>query len=519
MENEIWQVEVNGQIYEANFEELKQWIAERALLPEDKVRKGNLRWTQANQIPSLKLIFDRQNAPAVAPPPPKAPPAAKPMKFEPVVETPKMPLPLEKSVETPPSNFSTPPQAKSGNHCHFHRTERGVFVCRECSNVFCKSCPKNFGAVRICPLCGEMCDPLTVNQGKTKKNARHRNAVIESFGLMDFIQAWVYPFKFWRSLGFGALFVALLSFGGFYFNLLANMVLFSCISQTIGQVAHGNQDESFMSALTDFNELSIIEDILKPFLLSIGVFIVSWLPLAALLFLLFFNVLNSISNPTADLSERRINASANANALANSPTTQILLGQRNANYNSLKSDDQTEINSIVTGEKAAQQRQEAQRIQETIAASYQIKGEEAKAQHELMSEMFLPLLRASTPLILLCVAAFLWGVFYSPIALAIAGYTRSFLQTINPLVGMDTISKMGSTYLIAFIFVILVQIIGVVTVAVIGFMLSGFDSPSFGNLPAKFFGGVIWFYLALVIAFILGSALYKTSDRLGIQPD
>jgi hypothetical protein len=59
-QQEIWQVEVQGQIYEANFEELTVWIAEGALLREDKVRRGNLRWLEAGKIPALYGFFRRR---------------------------------------------------------------------------------------------------------------------------------------------------------------------------------------------------------------------------------------------------------------------------------------------------------------------------------------------------------------------------------------------------------------------------------------------------------------------------
>ena len=55
---EIWQVEVGGQVYEAAFAELGDWIGEGSLQPEDKVRKGNLRWIEARRVPSLVPFFN-----------------------------------------------------------------------------------------------------------------------------------------------------------------------------------------------------------------------------------------------------------------------------------------------------------------------------------------------------------------------------------------------------------------------------------------------------------------------------
>ena len=42
--NETWQVDVNGQVYEANFAELADWIADGSLQQQDIVRSENLRW-------------------------------------------------------------------------------------------------------------------------------------------------------------------------------------------------------------------------------------------------------------------------------------------------------------------------------------------------------------------------------------------------------------------------------------------------------------------------------------------
>ena len=56
-DQEIWQVEASGQIYQGSFTELSTWIQEGSLLRADKVRKGNLRWIEAGRVPSLALVF------------------------------------------------------------------------------------------------------------------------------------------------------------------------------------------------------------------------------------------------------------------------------------------------------------------------------------------------------------------------------------------------------------------------------------------------------------------------------
>ncbi len=51
-----WQVKARGKIYEADFEELKLWIAEGAVLLSDKVKRGNLRWVSIELVPEFAEI-------------------------------------------------------------------------------------------------------------------------------------------------------------------------------------------------------------------------------------------------------------------------------------------------------------------------------------------------------------------------------------------------------------------------------------------------------------------------------
>ena len=66
--NEFWQAEVLGQIYETNLSELGQWITEGAVMPTDKVKRGNLRWIEAGKIPLLLPFFNAKES-GIEPPP------------------------------------------------------------------------------------------------------------------------------------------------------------------------------------------------------------------------------------------------------------------------------------------------------------------------------------------------------------------------------------------------------------------------------------------------------------------
>ncbi|HKR59522.1 MAG TPA: hypothetical protein VJS64_07290, partial [Pyrinomonadaceae bacterium] len=134
-------------------------------------------------------------------------------------------------------------------------------------------------------------------------------------------------------------------------------------------------------------------------------------------------------------------------------------------------------------------------------------------------KMLFGYLRAPLLLVLLLLVAIGWAIFYYPMALAVAGYTQTFSSVINPLVGLDTIKRMGATYFKAFGLVLLVQIAGGIIGIIVAIILSPFALPFVGNLPAMFVDGSLTFYFNLVIACTLGLSLFKCADRLGIDVD
>ena len=138
--NEIWQAEVNGQIYEASFEELAQWITEGALLPQDKVRRGNLRWIEANKVPTLYGYFNAMTLGVNQP-----------------------------NVQTTDAASSQADFAKlEGINCVLHNEVEAKFYCETCINYFCYDCPKTAGGLaNCCPLCGAICNPLQQPEEKS----------------------------------------------------------------------------------------------------------------------------------------------------------------------------------------------------------------------------------------------------------------------------------------------------------------------------------------------------------------
>ncbi|HEY0174169.1 MAG TPA: hypothetical protein VGB98_24335, partial [Pyrinomonadaceae bacterium] len=112
-----------------------------------------------------------------------------------------------------------------------------------------------------------------------------------------------------------------------------------------------------------------------------------------------------------------------------------------------------------------------------------------------------------------------WAAVCHPMALLVAGWTESLKSVLNPLVGLDTMRHMGLVYFKAFGMYAAVQFVAFLLTWVVGLVTAPFDMPLVGNLPGTFLGGIITFYASLVIACLLGLALFKSADRLGIEVD
>jgi hypothetical protein len=131
----------------------------------------------------------------------------------------------------------------------------------------------------------------------------------------------------------------------------------------------------------------------------------------------------------------------------------------------------------------------------------------------------LPYLSGGIIFVLLFLVFIAWGIFYYPMALTVAGYTQSVGSVLNPLVGLDTIRRMGSTYFKGFGMVILIQVAAFVMSVIVAVVTSPFTLPFMGNIVGNFINATFTFYFNLVIACILGLSLFKCADRLGIAVD
>jgi hypothetical protein len=483
---EQWRVSTIEGIFETDLETLKQWIGEGCVLPTDKVSKGKLSWIEAGRAPMLRAAFNGETA--------TLPPAISATE----VELPQLPpVPNDDSFHIAHSSepgvstsYHIAP-AQLGTACHNHPDVSPKFVCRVCASPFCAECPRYVGttSIPICSLCGDMCKPYE----EVRRVIQRHEFQSSGFGFQDFGRALRYPLEHKIALVFGAAVYGFLQLAGIRGAVVAFVIMFGCISHVISQVAWGRLNRSF---LPDFSAFSLWDDLAVPIGLGIGITIVTWGPALTLLLALVFGVINGptlspVSDPAAMQQPSTALTPDDLDALTNPEADPQKTAAANEKLNS------TRPGSIIS--------KEAERSQKEL-------NDPAADLKLLLKYLRLPVL-----LVLLLFLSILWGIFYGPMALCVAGYTEQFSAVINPLVGLDTIRRMGATYFKAFGMVILVQIVGLVVSVIVAIVTAPFAMPFFGNLPANFINGAFTFYFYLVIACILGLSLHKCADRLGIE--
>ena len=373
--------------------------------------------------------------------------------------------------------------------CHNHPDAAPDYMCRMCGATFCKQCPKFAGGkVPMCPLCGDLCHEYQVVVERSARAALQNSG----FGMEDFVRAIRYPFQHKFALLGGALIYALLMLAGFRGSIVAWMIMFGCISHVISQVAWGRLNRSFMP---DFSAFSLWDDLVVPVFLGIGIMIVTWGPLIVLVFALIFGA----------ISGGGVEASSLLHGNQESISSEDL---------SALTDPDADPKKLEEANKKLQQTRPGAEIAREAEHSKAEASDPAGAMRYL-----LPYLGAGILFVLLFLVALAWGVFYYPMALTVAGYTQSLGSVLNPLVGIDTIRRMGATYFKGFGMVILVQVVAFVVGVIIAVVTSPFTLPFMGNIVGNFINATFTFYFNLVIACILGLSLFKCADRLGIAVD
>ncbi len=528
--NEIWQVEANGKVYDTNFAEMTEWIDQGSLLRIDRVRKGNLRWIEAGKVPSLVAVFNTKDN-------------GQPL--SPVVTLTKLgPTSISGDLSANPVNTSTvvttasvsPPTDQPSfaeSVCSMHPGILAVYICGTCSSQFCKTCPNSYGGtVKVCPFCGAMCNSIVVVEETRSESSTFSAAISEGFGVGDFTRALVYPFKFKTSLIFGALMYMFFSigqgavaFGGIFMLgaaltcfLLANTLTFGILANTVENFSQGRIGLNFMPT---FDEFSLWDDVVHPFFLSIGVYISSFGPLIVVGLVTFFMVIGTVNkemNALQSDAARTVNPELSyaANAAKQSENVKELLN-KDANVQKQR------VDAINNGQPPPQVIDESER---NVERFNQLIQKQRKAQLESaigktpetraaeQGAMIKQILGYGVVFLLIGGICLIWGIFYFPAACAVAGYTRSFTATLNPSVGFDTIGRLGFDYVKIHLMLFAIVLMSGLIVGVIASVLAPFDLPGVGNVPARAIGSLFGFYFSVVFSCVIGLALYKAADRL-----
>ncbi|HEX7958131.1 MAG TPA: hypothetical protein VF508_14380, partial [Pyrinomonadaceae bacterium] len=323
----------------------------------------------------------------------------------------------------------------------------------------------------------------------------------EPYGLSDFRAALAYPFRHKASLLGGALLYGFLLLAGMRAQLLASALVFGCISLVVRRVAYGELGRDFMP---DFSEFNFWDDCVVPCALGVGVTVVTLGPVLVLAAVLLFGWVSTAEPPKLFPADHPALAAAEGRAPEEDERV-------------VTPDD---MGTLVNGGNAEQEKELERKINAMKPGAQVARQlEKAKPGDDGALAFFRVLLAHPGLVLLLALAALAWAVFYHPMALLVAGWTESLKSVLNPLVGLDTMRHMGGTYFKAFLMYLAVQTFALVLSFVVGLVTAPFDMPLIGNLPATFLGGVVTFYTSLVIACLLGLALFKSSDRLGIELD
>ena len=557
---EIWQVESGGHVVGTSFDEMTEWINEGTLLRIDRVRKGNLRWTEAGKVPQLVEFFNAKDA-------------EDPIK--PIVTTTAYKAAEREGIDrrgdsdrrtapgyrrtnrgrrdadgTPATAFSSATAAAHGSPsidplllldvCSIHPEMEAAYHCDTCGNVFCNACPNSYGgSVKICPFCGAMCKSLA-ELVKEHGAARDVDAALgASFGFGDFSRAIAFPFRFKTSLFFGAvmfMFFTLgqgaVAFGGIFMLaaaifcfMLANTLTFGVLANTVENFSQGKLDLNFMPSFDDF---SLWDDVVHPFFLSIGVYISSWGPFLVVMVVAFFMILKAASGDVGGLKSdgaRAINPDIPyaANTASQADKMREMLNQQAE----IQKNRIAQMDNVQNAPDPASLAKEKQHQEdEFFEITNRLIEDQRKSQLESVVGKAPDTIAKERDALVKKVMGFgvlflifggltmLWGLFYFPAACAVAGYTRSFTATLNPTVGLDTIRRLGSSYVLILVMGFLLVIASMVVGGVLGMIFLPFDMPGVGNVPVKAIGALFGFYISVVFSCILGYALFKAADRL-----
>jgi hypothetical protein len=331
-------------------------------------------------------------------------------------------------------------------------------VCSQCGKGWCPECVQHHGTAAICPDCDALC-VKTAEKEEAERIARQRRRPLRD----ELGTVLSYPLRDPMAYIMMAVFVGVFStaaklamFGNLIGWFFSQGLLYAYAFTAINRVSSGNTTD-FMPNIGD------ITDLIKTVLLGVAAMIISSGPMLVLLIV---------------LGVGSIFALMSTGMAAEEPS-----------YEATPMPEELEAFLLSEG-----------MTEEEIAGMREGRG-------AVESPPSMPALGTALGALIALPFALLWKLLYSPIALIAAAISQSFFATLNPIIGVDAIRRMGSVYWEAWFIYTVIAIVGGIAGAVLGVV------PFLGGFLAAF----VQAYAFLSFGCLLGFAVFKRAEELGVD--
>ena len=361
------------------------------------------------------------------------------------------------------------PRPGAWRQCVEHPPAKSETMCPTCAVGYCSECNKP-----ICPTCDSPCIPASGYQKwleQQRLRARPMMSEIKTilaYPLQD-------PMAFF-------IFAAITGFFSFAMLFSPRAIIFSWgillwySFHTLYQVASGN----LTRFIPEFNDIS---DLTHPLRLSGMVMLVTWGPL------LLVGVLFTVN----------VGMGVNFASLMGGPAI-----EEPAEEVSAPTDEEdptvTEVQSLLGGiedEEEGRAEAPAEKKPEQVAPSRKPLSPPTPSPAAST--------RTMTTVSLFLFLALVWKVAYTPVALIVAALSKNVLSVVNPLIGIDTIRRMGPVYWHVVLIYTGLTVVELGLGKVLGIL------PIVGAIGMAF----VKAYMAVATGCALGLAVYKKAPELG----
>lgn len=283
-----------------------------------------------------------------------------------------------------------PSRSSAWRRCSNHAQVKSESVCPACGVGFCRDCEQRVRNVPVCPRCQGLCTEVARIEEESVRARQRARTMADDVGLIA-----SYPFSDPVAYVMLAVFTGFFSFfSGFAMGvILSKGVLVWYGFTALTKVSVGK----FRGYMPDFGDIT---DIVHPLRLSLAAFLAASWPLIAVWY--FFGLPAFVEQ-------------------ARGPESGVVYAQEP------QPEPQPEEGGAVEGEAA-----------EGEDATLPPPEEAGRKTYDSDASPFLGLL--------LFGLAALWHLFYMPMALIVAAISHGFFKTLNPLIGIEAIAKMGGAY-------------------------------------------------------------------------